>query len=114
MHSAKGMTRLLIALLILRVIAAPITLRPVSYRPQAKDGFVVRVCAWPAQRAIREQVSEFGIPNHDDRGPSDIVESLPVSFACNPFHLRFAQFLERQLSSLHDPSVRRFIDCPRT
>jgi hypothetical protein len=113
MHSIKkGMTRTLIVLLIIRVIAAPITLRPISYPPQAKKGFVVRVCAWPAQRAVRSTVSAFSVPDYDG-GLSGIVERLPVPSACDLAHLDFAQPFQRLMLSFSDPGARRFIDCPR-
>jgi hypothetical protein len=114
MHSIKkSMTRTLIILLILRVIAAPITLRPISYRPQAKKGFVVRVCAWPAQRAVRSNVTAFSVPDHDDSGLGEIVERLPVPSAWDLAHLDFAQPFQRLKRLLHDPGARRSIDSPR-
>jgi hypothetical protein len=112
MHLSKSMTRTLIVLLILRVVAAPITLRPISYRPQAKKGFVVRVCSWPAQRAVRSNVSAFSVPDYDG-GPGGIVEHLPVPSACDLAHLNIAQPFKRLMLLLHDPGARRFIDCPR-
>jgi hypothetical protein len=57
MRPRRGLLRILIGLLILRVIAAPVTARPDP--PRSADGprFVVRVCAWPAQRAQRPTVA---------------------------------------------------------
>jgi hypothetical protein len=50
MRSKPGMTRILISLLFLRMLAAPIAARPDTPKPPSTDRFIVRFCAWPAQR----------------------------------------------------------------
>src|SRR3954447_10149428 len=48
-----GMARCLILLLVLRMIAAPLALRPGSPASGSNSHYIVRVCAWPAQRLQR-------------------------------------------------------------
>src|SRR5689334_11912916 len=45
-----GQKKILIALLVLRVLAAPVALRPDLAETSTSDRFIVRVCVWPAQR----------------------------------------------------------------
>lgn len=48
-----GTARILVALLVLRVVAAPAAARPDPPRPPSHARFIVRVCSWPAQRPQR-------------------------------------------------------------
>jgi len=57
MYQHVRASSVLILLLVLRVLAAPIAL-PDSPRPQAHTALVVRVCAWPAQRALRPALAQ--------------------------------------------------------
>src|SRR4051812_37740326 len=64
---------LVILLLILRVLAAPLAMRPVSYRTPSHYHLVARICAWPVQRspfaASLVLASRGRGPNHtEDRG----------------------------------------------
>jgi hypothetical protein len=45
---AVAMTRALLVLLVARVIAAPLALRPAAAGGPVRDVVVLRVCAWPA------------------------------------------------------------------
>lgn len=68
-------TKILSILLITRMIAAPIALRPDSSTPCANYHLVMRVCAWPAQRPqrsptsseilIRSRIVASGVPDGD-------------------------------------------------
>jgi hypothetical protein len=79
---------LTIVLLVLRVLAAPITTRPANYRPGAKAGFIVRICAWPAQRPHRATESliaasrDFGpghrAPKRGFRGTMRLARTSPI------------------------------------
>lgn len=53
MRPRTCVVRILAALLVLRVFAAPIGLRPGPSTPAVGHRFVIRVCAWPAQRPAR-------------------------------------------------------------
>jgi hypothetical protein len=115
MHARRGMTKILICLLMLRVVAAPITLRPTTYRPQAKHGFVVRICSWPTQRMDRSNIAAIVAPGHDEDGHCMTIERLPLSSTCDHALLTDGQLLQHQqlMSSLQDTSSRRLIDSPR-
>jgi len=53
MRPRTVLTTTLIALLVLRVLAAPIAARPEPPRPPSTSRFIARVCAWPASRPQR-------------------------------------------------------------
>jgi hypothetical protein len=56
-------TRAVVALLVLRVLAAPIASRPDNYRLRTTHRFVARVCTWPAQRPQRSiPVASWDMP----------------------------------------------------
>lgn len=107
MHLLRGMTRILVLLLILRVLAAPIAARPDSYRPHPKAGFIVRVCAWPVQRS---DTSAIHVPGNSDGANTAM---FPVTTGRAIAFLTPARRLDRLALSLHDPSSRRLIDSPR-
>ena len=75
MDRLTGMTRTLVVLLILRVIAAPISARPDTFRPTTTDRFYARVCAWPAQKPGRLSSSCVPVPRPGDDGP-DVAPGL--------------------------------------
>jgi hypothetical protein len=54
MHLFVNVTRTLVILLLtLRVLAAPLAMRPEPFKTPARFHLVARVCAWPAQRPQR-------------------------------------------------------------
>ena len=54
MHLFANMTRTLVILLLtVRVLAAPLAMRPEPFKTPANYRLVARVCAWPAQRPQR-------------------------------------------------------------
>jgi hypothetical protein len=57
MNALASVSRTLIVLLVLRVLASPIAL-PDSPRHQAHTQLVVRVCVWTAQRPQRPALAE--------------------------------------------------------
>jgi hypothetical protein len=110
MHLIKSMSKILILLLVLRVFAAPIAARPDSYRPYAKAGFIVRVCAWPAQRSHDSAIS---VPDNGGRGYGGNTAVFPGTSARALALLTRAHLFDRVVLSFHNPSSRRLIDSPR-
>jgi hypothetical protein len=95
------------------VVAAPIAARPDTPKPSSNDRFIVRVCAWPAQRPQRptcapvRQVRPGGgrrdegsgfIPGHRDR-PAGALSGTGLS--------RLGPLVTRNRSGV------RLSDCPR-
>jgi len=113
MHPIKSMTRILILLLVLRVLAAPIAARPDSYRPHSKAGFIVRVCAWPAQRPQRSNTSAISVPGYGGRGYGGNTARFAGTTARTLAFLTRARLFHRVVLSFHDPSSLRLIDSPR-
>jgi hypothetical protein len=107
MHLLRGMTRVLILLLILRVLAAPIAARPDSYRPHPKDGFIVRVCAWPVHRSNASAICAPRNSNGENTAMFPVTTDRAIAFLTRSFRL------DRLALSLHEPSSRRLIDSPR-
>jgi hypothetical protein len=104
------MMRTLIVLLILRVVAAPITARPDAPTPLSQGRFIVRVCAWPAERPRRLAAgSDFSVrPGNHERDPSP---ASPVLRACaEPTRGRLSLLMA---SALGDRPPVRLSDCPR-
>ena len=68
MQSLAGMTRTVVVLIILRMIAAPVAMRPDAPTAASNHRFVVRVCTWPVPRPLR-QASQLVLPGSapDDR-----------------------------------------------
>ncbi len=113
MHPLKRMTRILILLLILRVLAAPIAARPDSYRPHPKAGFIVRVCAWPAQRPQHSNGSAMRVPDDGGHGHGGNNAAFPGTSARALAFLTRARLFHRVVLSFHDPGSYRPIDSPR-
>ena len=77
MRRIKGTTRILIlVLLILRVLAAPVSARPYSYGPHPKAGFVIRHCKWPAQRPQRATASAISVPLNPGLGDTGLPQGV--------------------------------------
>jgi hypothetical protein len=110
MHLLKGMSRILILLLILRVLAAPIAARPDSYRPHSKTGFIVRVCAWPAHRS---HASAVRVANCDGHGHGGNTAMFPGTTTRALAFLTRRRLFDPVVLSFHDLSSRRLIDSPR-
>ena len=53
MRPTAGILKVLTVLLMLRMIAAPVAVRPALATTNAHLNVIVRVCAWPAERAGR-------------------------------------------------------------
>ena len=65
-----SMTRtLVIFLLTLRVLAAPLAMRPEQSRTPANFHLVARVCAWPVQSPRRSLLFTSLVPSFRGRGP---------------------------------------------
>jgi hypothetical protein len=70
------LNRLLVALLVLRVLAAPVAIRPVERGPHPHYGFTARICAWPPQRPQRLW-SSWGVNRRaGSRGPAGFVNAV--------------------------------------
>ncbi len=110
MHLTKSMSRILILLLVLRVCAAPIAARPNTFRPYPKAGFIVRVCAWPAQRARESAISAR---ENGGYGHGENTAIFPSITARTPTLLSRVRVSDRVELSFHAPSARRVVDCPR-
>ena len=113
MHLMERMSRILIFLLILRVLAAPIAARPDSYRPHSKTGFIVRICAWPAERSQRLNGSAIRVPGYGGRGHGGNTTVFSGTSARAVALLTRAQVFHRIVLSFHNPSSLRPIDTPR-
>jgi hypothetical protein len=116
MQPTMRMTRILVfLLLILRLVAAPISARkPEGQEAGSKNaGFTVRVCKWPAQRLDRSTVSSIAVARKPGLmsgvqtpifcGGSRSVAAFPI-FIC-PFH--------QSTAPAQDLSARRRVDSPR-
>jgi hypothetical protein len=110
MHLPKSMSRILIVLLVLRVFAAPIAARPSTFRPYPKAGFIVRVCAWPAQRS---QDSVISTQQNGGCGHGENTAIFPSATAQALALLTRVRLLDRVVWTFHGPSSRRPIDSPR-
>jgi hypothetical protein len=82
MHSSPGMSRILFSLLFLRVLAAPIALQPSTFKPPSNVSFIVRVCAWPAQRPQRVTTVSLLVPSSRGQRQAIKADRLPASSAC--------------------------------
>src|SRR4051812_9507885 len=69
------LTRTLVLLLILRVAASPLALRPSSPRPHSNYHVVVRVCSWPAPRPERSPSTSSLLRVSLGNGPGTIAEA---------------------------------------
>jgi hypothetical protein len=65
--------RAVLCLLMLRMIAAPLALRPESTAPRPNFHLVARVCAWPAQRPQRIHFNLSLVPLPRGKCPDWIV-----------------------------------------
>jgi hypothetical protein len=113
MFPLAGMMRTLIIFLILRVVAAPITVRPDPSNPSTNDRVIVRVCAWPAQRPQRLTYSSIVLP----RSRNDVRKGSAFPYWGSRGHAAGSLTRER-LSGLillvsHDTSSVHRSDCPR-
>jgi hypothetical protein len=112
MRLTSSMTRILIALIVLRVLAAPISARPDLPKAPSDARFIVRVCAWPAQRAQRLSASASLVSRFSGRGAW-------VSRPSAPSYPRLASLWTLGRLSLRlppfyrDPSALRLLDSPR-
>src|SRR3954468_16177032 len=110
MRVSPLMTRILIALLTLRVLAAPVAARPDTPHSPSAHRFIVRICAWPAQRPQRATAVAILLPGSRGTVPD------PRTAAIRATTLR--DLSRSALSRLAAPSVRdatahRVIDSPR-
>lgn len=116
MRPTLGMTRVLIlALLIVRLLAAPIsTRRPDSRGPDSRANFIVRMCKWPAQRLQRATTSSVPVLRKAglNRGASTpaFCRLAAAWFGDNPIH---ACTSSHAAWASCDLSERRVIDNPR-
>lgn len=69
MRPIEGFSRTLLLLLVLRMVAAPVALRPGSPSPRTGTTFVARVCAWPAARPQRLRSILSLVPLSRGKGP---------------------------------------------
>jgi hypothetical protein len=113
MHAKERMTRILIFLLILRVLAAPIAARPNCYRPLSKTGFIVRVCVWPAQRPQRLTASSICLSGDGSRGQGERMHGFWSTTARTLISPMRARLFHQVTESFHDLSAFRLIDSPR-
>jgi hypothetical protein len=58
-----------VLLLILRVLAAPLAMRPASPKSATKSRLVARVCAWPVPRAERSSLTASFVLRPRFKGP---------------------------------------------
>ena len=110
MRPATGLLRTLIVLLILRVVAAPITARPDTARPPSQARFIVRVCAWPAQRPQRLTSASILLPRSGNNPRNVRFVSFPRSLDRADGSLiraRLSRLTHQDTSSVH------LSDCPR-
>jgi hypothetical protein len=114
MHPISSMARILILLLlILRFLAAPIAARPDSYRPHTKAGFIVRVCAWPAQRPHRSTACPISLPSYGGLGHDGHTHGFWGTTARTRTSLILACLFHQVTWSWHHQSERRLVDSPR-
>jgi hypothetical protein len=109
MRPNRGLLRVLIALLTLRVLAAPVAARPDAPKPTSQDRFIVRVCAWPARST---PVAQGATPS-TWTGPAPVGRFVPAPGAHGPGPLTGALIgrvvlpaLEHS-SSVHPPDGAR-------
>jgi hypothetical protein len=116
MRPTLGMTKVLIlVLLIVRLLAAPIsTRRPDTRGPDSKARFIVRMCKWPAQRLQRATTSSVAIPRKAGLSGGATTVAFFGSAAAwvggNPI---LTCPLPHAAWGFCDLSARRVIDCPR-
>src|SRR6476646_3061360 len=114
MYQRTGMARILIVLLVLRVVAAPIALRPDTPRHSTNDRFVVRVCSWPVQRALRPAsfASLIVRPRGAAGGRASDWFPSPRHQARGEFQPQAILSRSRLWSATNTPPVH-LTDCPR-
>ena len=116
MRPTVGMTRVLIlVLLIVRLLAAPIsTRRPDSRGPDSKSRFIVRMCKWPAQRLQRVTTSSVAVPRKP--GLSGGASTPAFCGSAAPWlggTPVLARTLPQAVWDFLDLSARRVVDSPR-
>jgi hypothetical protein len=110
MRSKPGLTRIVISLLFLRVLAAPIAARPDTDRPPSTDRFIVRVCAWPAQRPQRSTSASLLLPSFRGARRPDQGDWLAVSQAQASGSPGRSILARRVALSFHDTTAWRRLD----
>jgi hypothetical protein len=113
MRSIAGLTRILISLLILRVLAAPIAARPDTPKPPSNDRFIVRVCAWPAQRPQRLTSASILRPSFRGSGRDAKANVIPDSQAPPLRELSQSVLSRLAIMSDRDTTAFRIVDSPR-
>jgi hypothetical protein len=113
MPRMRSMTRALVVLLVLRVVAAPIAARPDPPTPSAGHPFVFRKCAWPAPRPQRMTSVSILRPSH--RGPGRGPKADPISGhpARHPAPLTEGCLSRLVLLCSRDRAAFRLTDSPR-
>jgi hypothetical protein len=110
MLPAPSVSRVLVALLVLRVLASPIAARPDSPRPPSNDRFIVRLCAWPAQRVQRFNSKEVLSP----RTPGDLRPyRTPMEPASTLDRLARAHLTRLSLLAAANKHLIHLFDAPR-
>jgi hypothetical protein len=113
MHLFAGMMRTLIILLILSVVAAPITVRPDPSKPSTNDRVIVRVCTWPAQRPQRLTYASIVLLGARNDVRKALAFPSPGSRDHAAGSLTRARLSSLDLLVLQDTSSVHLSDCPR-
>lgn len=115
MHRRMGGARILIVLLALRVVDAPIAARPDPPRPPSHSRFVVRVCAWPAQRPQRVTAPAIRTREWHPAEDESVAYLIPPAGRRGRGAVTASAVLLRRLACRgtdHDTAVH-LSDCPR-
>jgi hypothetical protein len=113
MNLHAGIARTLIVFLALRAAAAPIALRHDLPTPASPHRFVIRVCAWAAQRPQHLTTAQAFLARSRDRRRGAAASLRPgqpghaadqLTCACRPFKTLVAR---SKVPSVH------LSDCPR-
>lgn len=110
MRPNASMTRTLFLFIVLRMVAAPVALRPDTPKTAINHGFIVRMCAWPAHRPGRTNTAEHLVSRRrgNDQNAPAYRARQPWIYASSPSILAHL--------SLHARRNRLTVhlsDCPR-
>ena len=109
MHRFVSMARTLVILLLtLRVLAAPLAMRPEPFRNPSNYRLVVRVCAWPAQRPQRSLTSTSLVPSFRGKCLSDTEDRR------HGYRFPYPESPRRAILSLFVGSLRNVTCCKLT
>jgi hypothetical protein len=105
-----SMTRILFLLIVLRMLAAPVALRPDAPKAPIYHRFIVRMCAWPAHRPQRINAAEHLVsrPDGDDRRARADLDRASRTRSAVPLIRGYLSLLVRRT-----PHTVHLSDCPR-